>query len=44
MADAAPFYASERFDEVDHEGAYLSSDDISLRGPDYTEASLTTHE
>ncbi|SJL02775.1 uncharacterized protein ARMOST_06111 [Armillaria ostoyae] len=42
MAEAAPFYASGRFDEADHEGAYLSNDDISLDGTDYTETSLTS--
>ncbi|PBK65383.1 hypothetical protein ARMSODRAFT_442932 [Armillaria solidipes] len=42
MAEAALSYASGRFDEADHEGAYLSNDDISLDGAVYTEISLTS--
>ncbi len=42
MAEAAPFYASGRFDEANHERAYLSSDDSGLHGTDYTETSPTS--
>ncbi|KAK0218518.1 hypothetical protein EDD85DRAFT_797655 [Armillaria nabsnona] len=42
MAEAAPFYASGRFDETTHERAYLSSDDSGLHGTDYTDTSLTS--
>ncbi|KAK0436287.1 hypothetical protein EV421DRAFT_1908155 [Armillaria borealis] len=42
MAEAAPLYASGSFDEVDHEGTYLSDDEASLHETDYTETSLTS--
>ncbi len=42
MAEAAPVYASGRFDEVDHEGTSLSNDEASLRETDFTETSLTS--